>query len=335
MPQGIMRKLLQKRAVVGLDLGAGAVKAVEWAQGSVRACSFAPLTEENSSANGPAEAVIRRVLANGARGAGRAVVGLSTDQVLMHAFRLSADLSPAEIEEQARLQAAQAAPYPLADAFYDYRREGAGDRQVNYRMGIVRSTVVDTLCRRVEQAGIKVAAVDLTSFAVQRSLAADAAGGGVWAVLDGGYRATRLSVCRNGGLAFQHSQPFGCRELAERLRAAFGLAANEAHKAIEEWRSSPGTLGAIGNAFLEDLARHAARALQLYLASGRETAVPERVFFWGGAALMDGAGEAVAAALGIPVEAASLTPAPGDASKAPGHAPALLGAYALARNDHA
>lgn len=330
-----MQGLLQKRNVVGLDLGAGAVKAVEWVRGSVRACSFAPLTEEHSGENGSAEEAIRRVLTNGSSGAGRAVVGLSADQVLMHAFRLSADLSPVEVDEQALLQAAQAAPYPLTDAFYDYRREGADDRQANYRMGIVRSVVVEALCRRVEQAGVKVAAVDLTSFAVQRALTTCAARGGVWAVLDGGHRATRLSVCHNGRLVFQHSQPFGCRDLAGRLRAAFGLTANETRQAIEEWRSSAGALGAIGDAFLEDLARHAARALQLHLASGREAAVPEKVFFWGGAALMDGAVEAVAATLGVPVEAASLTPMPDGATEAPGYAPALLGAYALARNDHA
>ena len=330
-----MQGLLKKGTVVGLDLGAGAVKAVEWAHGSVRACAFAPLTEEDSGAECATEAAIRKVLSDCAPGAGKAVVGLSADEVLMHTFCLSADLSPVEIEEQARLQAAQAAPFPLTEAFYDYRWESAGDRQANYRMGIVRSAAVEKLCQSVEEAGVKVAAVDLTSFAVQRVLAADAARGDTWAVLDGGYRATRLSVCRAGRLAFQHSQPFGCRELAERVRATLGLTASETHKAMEEWRSSPGTPGAIGHSFLEDLARHAARALQLYLSSSREAAVPRRVFLWGGAALMHGACETLGRALQIPVEAADLTPELGGVSETPGHAPLLLGAYALARNDHA
>jgi len=209
-----MQGLLRKKAVVGLDLGAGAVKAVEWSRGSVRASAFAPLTEEGGNGGGATAVALRKILRNEAPGAGRAVLGLSADQVLMRTFRLPEDLPPAEIEEQARLQAAQAAPYPLAEAFYDYRPEGATGRQVNYRMGIARSAVVKAHCRRVEEAGLKVAAVDLTSFAVQRALAAHTASESAWAIIDGGYAATRLSVCRAGRLAFQHSQPFGCRELA-------------------------------------------------------------------------------------------------------------------------
>ncbi len=330
-----MQKLLRKKAVVGLDLGAGAVKAVEWTHGSVRACAFAPLTEEGGSSDRSIGAAVRKILSERVPGAGSAVVGLSADEVLMHTFRLPRDLSPIEIEEQARLQAAQAAPYALTEAFYDYRPEGASERQVNYRMGIARSAVVEALCRKVEEAGVKVAAVDLTSFAVQRALASEAARGSTWAVLDGGYGATRLSVCREGRLAFQHSQPFGCRELDQRVRAALGLTARETGKAIEDWRSPEGTLGAIGDTFLEDLARHAARALQLYLASGRDAAVPERVFFWGGAALMRGACKAMERALGIPVEAADLGQWLAGTSQPPQHSAALLGACALALNDHA
>lgn len=330
-----MQGLLRKRAVLGLDLGAGAVKAVEWAHGSIRAHAFASLSAEQGGDAHATGTAIREILRDAASGAGRAVLGLSAGEVLMHQFRLPGDLPAPEIEEQARIQAAQAAPYPASEACYDYRPEGAGEQQVSYRMLIARSSVVRALCRKVEKAGIKVAAVDLTCFAVQRALAARAMQGSAWAVLDGGHSATRLSVYREGRLAFQHSQPFGCRELAGRLQRTLGLTPNETRRAIEDCRLPGGALDAIRNSFLEDLGRHATRALQLVLASGHEAPVPERIYFWGGSALVHGACSALSKALGIPVEAADPWQAAAEKMNAPGYSPVLLGAYALAINDHA
>ena len=324
-----------KRAVAGLDLGAGAVKAVEWRQGALRGWAFAPIPDDGREAGQAEAAAIRKALREGAPGAGRAVVGLNAGEVLMHRFRLPADLPPVEVEEQARIQAGQAAPYPAADTCYDYRAEGAGSQHVNYRMGIARSAVVKALCRRVEDAGIKVAAVDLMSFAIKRALGVPSLRSGSWAVLDGGYAATRLSVYRGGELAFQHSQPFGCRQLAQRLSLALGLTPADTRKAVEDCRATGGAGGAIRESFLEDLARHATRALQLYLASAREAPLPERLLVWGGSALVHGACETLANALAVPVELADpMRRLPGGEG-APDYSPALVGACALALNDHA
>lgn len=321
--------------MVGLDLGAGAVKAAEWRQGALRGWAFAPVIEGEQEAGHAGAAAIRKALRECAPGAGRAVVGLNAGEVLMHRFRLPADLPPVEVEEQARIQAGQAAPYPVAEACYDYRAEGGGDRHVSYRMGIARSAVVQALCRRVEEAGMKVAAVDLMSFAIRRALDAPATHGDGWAILDGGHAATRLSVYRNGELAFEHSQPFGCRQLAQRMSLALGLTPADARKAIEDCRAPGGAAGTIRESFLEDLARHATRALQLYLGSRQDAPVPERLLVWGGSALLHGACETLANALAVPVELANPMRQLAGGGKAPDHSPVLLGAFALALNDHA
>ena len=330
-----MQRLLGKRTVAGLDLGAGAVKAVEWRQGALHGWAFAPLPDEGKKAGHAGAATIRKALREGAPGAGRAVVGLNAGEVLMHRFRLPADLPPVEVEEQARIQAGQAAPYPVTDACYDYRAESVGDQHANYRMGIARSAVVQSLCRQVEEAGIQVAAVDLMSFAIERALAAQSRRKGSWAVLDGGHAATRLSVYRDGELAFEHSQAFGCRQLAQRLSLALGLTPADTRKAIEDCRAPGGAAGTIRESFLEDLARHATRALQLYLASRREAPMPERLFVWGGSALLHGACEALANALAVPAELADPMRRLAGGSKTPDCSPVLLGAFALALNDHA
>ena len=330
-----MQGLSGKRAVAGLDLGAGAVKAVEWRQGAMRGWAFAPLPDDERETGPAGAAAIRKALREGAPGAGRAVVGLNAGEVLMHRFRLPADLPPVEVEEQARIQAGQAAPYPVADACYDYRAESAGGPHVSYRMGIARSAVVQALCRRVEEAGMKVAAVDLMSFAIERALAEPSLRKAGWAVLDGGYAATRLSVYRDGELAFEHSQPFGCRQLAQRLSLALGLTPADTLKAVEDCRAPGGAAGTIRVSFLEDLARHATRALQLYLASRREAPMPERLFVWGGSALLHGACEALANALAVPAELADPMRRLAGGQEAPDYSPVLLGACALALNDHA
>ena len=330
-----MQGLRRTKAVVGLDLGAGAVKAVELTRGRLRSSAFAPHTQGENPTGKSMAAAIRRALGQAAPRATRAVVGLNAAEVIMHRFSLPSDLPSAEIEEQARAQAGQAAPYPLDEARYDYVEEGKGERNMRYCMGIARLGAVRALCRPVEDAGLKVAAVDITPFAIQRAVSRPEAKDSALAVLDGGHRQTRLTLYSGNGPAFQHSYSFACAELAERLRVAYGLSKNDTLKAVEECALPGGPASRIRESFLRDFARHTERALQLCLASRHDTRAPERTVLWGGAALLHGACEVLEETLGMPVSVADPPTDPGGGPKAPGFSPVLLGAYALALNDHA
>ena len=329
-----MQGLRPGRAVIGLDLGAGAVKAVELQRGRMRSCGLALRAAEGDANGDSTRDALRRALEQAAPRASRAVVGLDASEAIVHRFSLPKELPPAEIDEQLRLQAEQAAPYPIGEACYDYLEETAGEHSLGYRLVIARSASVQALVRAVEGAGLRAAAVDVTPLAVQRSLLQQESGRGTLALLDGAQRQCRLTVYCDGEAVFRHSQPFGCRHLLERLGSAFGLSESDAQKAVQDCASPGGPAARVRELFLRELARHAARAMQLHLSSRPEAPVPDRLLLWGGAALVHGACRALGEELQMPVSALKLPAACAAAAEAPEFSPVLFGAYALARNDH-
>ena len=329
-----MQGLRPTKAVLGLDIGAGAVKVVELTRGAVRSSALSLRVSAEDASRGSGAGAIQDALRQAAPRARRAVVGLDEADVIVHRFALPKGLPPAETEEQARLQAGQAAPFPLGEAAFDYVAEAAGGHTQGFRMAIARSATVEALCRTVRLAGLSVAAVDVTAFAVRGAIAAMAGPDAPLAVLDGGHRQSRLTVHSGGETVFQHSQPFGCSQLAGRLNSAYGLSESDTRKALRECALPGGGACRIREAFLKDLVRHAARAMQLYLTSRRKAPPPERILLWGGAALLHGACAALRDELDLPVEAIRAPAFSGD-GKASEFSPALFGAYALALNDHA
>lgn len=325
-----MHGLRPGKTVLGLDIGAGAVKAIELARGAVRSCGLSLRRPAEDRSDDPAAHAIRDALEQAAPRARHAVVGLDGADIILHRFALPSDLPSAEREEQARIKAAQAAPFDLGEAAFDYVPEGGGGHSQNYRMAIARSDTVETLCRSVRRAGFEVAAVDVTPVAVGDAVAATVGGKAPLAVVDGGHRQLRLSVHCEGETLFRHSQPFGCSVLAARLSRACGL--GQANPAIADYALAGGAAGRVRESFLADLGRHAARSLQLYLTSGSGAATPERIVLHGGAALLEGACAGIQNELGLPVEL--IRPAAQFISGEPQCSPALFGAYALALNDH-
>ncbi len=330
-----MQGLRRTRAVVGLDLGTGAVKAVEIAKGALSGCGFSLRPFEEEVTGTSTATAIRTALRSCASRATRAVVGLDTADVIVHRFSSPGGLPPAEIEEFARAQAGQATPYPSDEACYDFVAEETGRRNQDFRMVIARSGTIAALCRLVEEAGMRVAAVDVTALALQRILPKPNSGAGALVVLDGGHRQTRLMMYSKGELAFEHSQPFGCAELARRLRAAYGLSPDDTARAVEDCALPGGPGSRIRDAFLSDLARHARRALQLCLGSRRDGPVPDRLLFCGGAALVYGASRVLEESLALPVSLANPLNRLGAGDEESTLSPVFLGAQALALNDHA
>lgn len=320
---------------MGLDIGAGAVKVVEIARGRLRSFGFALRSGPDDAVSDSARDALRRALAQAAPRAGRAVVGLNAGEAIEHRFSLPSELPVEEIDEQARLHAEQAAPYPVDEAAYDYVEETAGEHSFGYRLVMARSASVQALCHVAESAGLRVAAVDVTSLAVHRSLLRMENRQGALALIDGGQRQCRLTVYSNGEAVFRHSQAFGCRNLLERLRAAFGLSESDARKALKDCALPGGPAARVRELFLRDLARHAARAMQLHSTSQPEAPVPAKLLLRGGAALVHGACRTLAEELEVPVSPLTLPADRTEPRQAPELSPVLYGAYALARNDHA
>lgn len=328
-----MQGLRRTRTVVGLDSGSGAIKLVALARGKMRSSAFALLPQGEASRTSARVEALRNALQELAPRTTRAVVGLDYSQTIAHRFALPAVLPEGEIEEQASLQAGQASACPVDEICYDYVPEGKAGASVNYRMAVARIRAVRALCDVVEEAGMRVAAVDVTAFAVQRVLLNSRPEAAPLLVLDGGHRRTSVTMYAAGDIAFHHSQPFGCSELAERLQSAYGLSPKDTLKAVEEC-SRPGAASSrIRDAFLADLARHARRAMQLCLDSRRDAPGPERVLVWGGCAMLHGVCGVLRESLGLPVDRAD--PCRDLGAGAPVFSPALLGAFALALNDHA
>ena len=330
-----MRGLRRRKAVLGLDIGAGAVKLVELSGGVMRSCGLALRERATPRAQSSSVGAIEEALRQAAPRARRAVLGLNGADTVLHRFALPKDLPAAEREEQARLLAGKAASFPLEEAAFDYapEEETTGSSQ-RYRMAIARSARVESLCDAARQAGLQVAAVDVTSFAICGALTCAAAQDETLAVLDGGHGRSSLSVHCNGQALFQHSQPFGCSELALRLSRAYGLPGADANRALAEGDLPGGAPARIARPFLRDLARHAARAIQLYLTSRSGSAAPQRMLLWGGAALLPDACEALQDELDLPVEVLRPPAASTGGGEVPEIVGALFGAYALACNDH-
>lgn len=202
-----MQGLRPTKAVLGLDIGAGAVKVVELTRGAVRSSALSLRLSAEDASRGSGAGAIQDALRQAAPRARRAVVGLDEADVTVHRFALPKGLPPAETEEQARLQAGQAAPFPLGEAAFDYVAEAAGGHTQGFRMAIARSATVEALCRTVRLTGLSVAAVDVTAFAVRSR---NRAVGDWLEQLPGAARDQRHGL----GVAGRGAQPGTCRQPA-------------------------------------------------------------------------------------------------------------------------
>ena len=274
-----MQGMRPTRAVLGLDIGAGA------GQGGRAEPGRHPILRPFASlACGKTPRAIRARARYGtlcvqvAPRARRAVVGLDEADIIVHRFALPNDLPPAEMEEQAAPAGRPAGRQPpfLSARLpsITYRRRQAGTRRVSgWRLPAWQPS--RDLCRTVRLAGLSVAAVDVTAFAIQGAMAGDGRAGRAlgrsWTEATGN---CALRSIRGARPSFSTASP----SAALNWRGA-SAPHTDCRKATRKRRLRSAALpggGAsrIRESFLKDLARHAARAIQLHLTSRRNAATP-------------------------------------------------------------
>jgi type IV pilus assembly protein PilM len=238
------------------------------------------------------------------------VLGVANQRVVVRTVELPW-LPIAELRKSLGLQVADLLPMPVEQAVLDFHplEEVTGDRGRQVR-GLLVAAARDTVLANVrcaERAGLTPTSVDLTSFAVLRSLGGNAYGDGATEVLvDVGSKVTNIVVHSGGVPSFVRILLMGGQDITDALAERVGSSLADA----EGLKQAVGMDGQAGPQFANAARAVDATAQSLvdeirgsldYYASTTPGQPAERVVLSGGGSLLRGLAERLGQAVRIPV----------------------------------
>lgn len=304
--------------VIGLDIGASAVRAA-FLTPPRQAAPDQPMTVEDvAEAELPKGAVVDGVVVDQATltrvltamwrdygfGCRRVIVGISNAQVVVREMSMPR-LEPEQMARALPFQAKDLMALPLDKALLDFHPlppSDDADADPETVEGLLiaapRQPVV-SMVRAVEAAGLRIARVDLASFAALRAVAS--VGLSAEAVVDIGAHVTNIVIHRSGVPRVVRTVSRGGEQLTERLVERTGVGAAEA----EIVKREIGLLGGENEAamiltsairpLLSDI-----RSSVQYFTTTQGSSSPDRITLTGGGAQLPGLAEVLASETGIP-----------------------------------
>lgn len=308
------------RTAIGLDIGTSGVRAAEltFGRNGVTLEKFGQVAVPPGSVRdgevvepeGVAAAI--RQLWSATRFSSRQVVlGVANQRVVVRTVEL-AWLPPNELKKSLGLQVAELLPMPVDQAVLDFHplEEVTGPRGRMLRGLLVAASKESVLAnvRCVEKAGLRATGVDLTSFAILRSLGGDGFGDGTTeAVIDVGARVTNIVVHSGGVPRFVRILLMGGQDLTDALAERTGTSLAEA----EGLKQSVGMDGRAGptmanatrtvESVAQSLVDEIRGSLDYYMASN-PGAPASRVVLSGGGSLLRGLSDRLEQAVRVPVQ---------------------------------
>jgi type IV pilus assembly protein PilM len=169
--------------LVGLDIGTYAVRAVELAMGGGEPVleRFAQVTlppgavHEGEIVDAAAvTAAIRRLWSEGGIGRRRVVIGVANQRVIVRQAEFPA-MSESDLQSALQFEAQELIPLPIEEAILDFQivedSVGAGgEARMRVLLAAAQRDMVANHLAAVEEAGLKVSAVDVGPFALVRAL---------------------------------------------------------------------------------------------------------------------------------------------------------------------
>lgn len=231
---------------IGLDIGSGAVRAVELEArrggmprvaryGEVSLPSGAVVDGDVVEPSVVAEA-LRTLWADAGLRRRDVAVGLASQRVTVRAIELP-DLPEDELGDAVRLQAQDQLPMPVDEALLDYvviERSSAGEARRNVRVLLVAAEreMVERLLAAVTTAKLRPVLVDLDAFALLRSLGArNGSGEPTEAIVDIGATVTKIAVHRGGNPLFVRMVRLGGDAATRQIQQALELSWEDAERA--------------------------------------------------------------------------------------------------------
>jgi type IV pilus assembly protein PilM len=236
------------------------------------------------------------------------IVGITNQQVVVRDLVLP-NLPPEQMVKALPFQAREIVPLPLDQVILDFTPLGPADPNAETITGLLVAAPrepVSAAVQAVERAGLRVARVDLSSFAVLRSIADERLA--VEAVIDIGAHLTSIVIHNQGIPKVVRAVPRGGQELTDLLVAKCGIDQAEAEAA----KCSEGLIGSdrqtvdIVEQGLRPIIAEIRSSVQ-YFGSTNPGARLERVSLTGGGAALPGLDRALSEALAVPTGVVSPT----------------------------
>jgi type IV pilus assembly protein PilM len=229
------------------------------------------------------------------------IVGITNQQVVVRDLVLP-NLPPEQMAKALPFQAREIVPIPLDQALLDFTPLGPPDPHADTITGLLVAAPRDPVraaVQAVERAGLRVARVDLSSFAVLRSIADERLA--VEAVIDIGAHLTSVVIHNQGIPKVVRAVPRGGQELTDLLVAKLGIeqAEAEAAKRHEGLVGSDRRIVEVIEQGLRPILAEIRSSIQ-YFGSTNPGARVERVSLTGGGALLPGLEGTFTHELGVP-----------------------------------
>ena len=341
-------------ALIGLDIRSSSVKLVELAgagAGQLRVSHFGMellqpgwVTDAQINDFDQVAQALRRLVRRSGTETRSAAMALPGTAVITRNIRVPARLSDAELELQVESEANQYIPFPMDEVSLDFCAIGPTDPaadEVDVMIAASRKERVQDMQGLAEAAGLKLAILDIRSYASRRAAArllGQMPGAvpeeQVVALFEMGGQSTSLQVMQGETLLYEREQAFGGAQLTRLIAEQYGWTTEEAEQRKRRGELPPSDAPHILRAFTRDAAQEIGRAMQFFFTSTPHSQV-QRILLAGGSAAVPGLAAAVTAQTGAdcsladPFQGMALAPSLAKGKMA-GEAPSYLAACGLA-----
>jgi type IV pilus assembly protein PilM len=296
---------------------------------TVRTAAFAPLepgiVRDGEVVDAEALSETLRALFRENKGLGKRVrIGVANQKIVVRPLELPYLSDPKELDAAVRFHAHDQLPMPIDQAVIDFQPlevvQGPETRQQRLLLVAARRDMVANVVSAVRGAGLRPEGVDLSAFAMIRSLyRGGARDEHVLYLAVGGL--TNLAVAKGTTCLFTRASGGGCEALAIELAETCQLTLDHARgwlehvgllDAVEEIEGDPAIVTAARRVLLDGARRIAAEvrnSLDFHLAQGGN-AVVERAVLAGPASAIPGFDAALSSELGLPVTIGDVDGAP-------------------------
>lgn len=233
-----------KSSVIGLDIGASSVKAVEIAQKSkdkgfeLRALGQAALPSEaivqgaflNSSAIVDA---IREALDSGRITGKDVAASISGHSVIVKRVNLP-QMSREELEDQIQWEAEQYIPFDVNEVNLDFQilESNEEEGQMDVLLVAAKKDLIDDYFQVISEAGLNPVVIDVAGFAIQNAYEVnyEQDPNAVVALVNIGAQVVNINVLRNGIPAFTRDIMTGGAQYTEEIQKALSVSFDEAER---------------------------------------------------------------------------------------------------------